>query len=719
MHAQTSERSKTLRILHFNDVYNVSADVREPVGGATRFAGLLNSLQDNAAAGPTLTLFSGDAFFPSLESTFTMGDHMRAVLNELRIDASVFGNHEFDKGVDVLEGLTDRCNFPWLITNLVDTARGTSAVRNSLPHLVKEVGGVRVGIIGIIEKDWLDTLPAMPPSYKYVHYLQSAQDVSRTLRDPAGAACDLIICLTHMRLNFNIKLAEQCPEIDLILSGHDHFYYVGSGIDELIDPTAAELPEKYMGYQDDRDMLAAWTAERAALAPGSRGNRIIISGTDFRDMSEITLHLGESAAGGVDIGRISVLRRRVTSKAPEAPAVKAIVEEIEGQLSQALDRPIGFSTSPLDARSSMCRMQEATLGNLSSDLMRAYYAESTGAHMALFCGGTIRSDKVFPAGVVRLRELAELFPFTDPVVVIKMTGEQIRIALENGVSKWPAHDGRFPHVSGLRFEFDPTREPGNRITSIIHTAEAKRAAKAGKTRVANTPTTSARTSMSRLSSFGDAAGYRSALRHSDSRTVVGTDSDMESDNDDDERDGPLDKDAVYTVVTRDYMYRGYDGYAESMRDNEAVVDDGISFSDLYQCYFRSLQACNALWDGPAGAGKAQPGAPLSVSVQEDPVAAVAGSVWRRLVLEHAYLARGLTPRPAAAAAALPLSKHAAAASIEPLTPIASAPIAGLPDGIPAFPLYTDGRIKNVGGAEVQNFSSGSRFNTATVVHVTE
>ncbi|KAJ2764517.1 hypothetical protein IWQ57_005138, partial [Coemansia nantahalensis] len=458
---------RTLRVLHFNDVYNVGEQAAEPVGGAARFGGLLHSLQDKAEAEPTLTLFSGDAFFPSLESTVSMGDHMRAVLNEMRIDAAVYGNHEFDSGVPVLEGLTERCNFPWIITNLVDTATGKSAVRGSVSHVIKELDGLRIGIIGIIEKDWLDTLAAMPESYQYQHYIDATNKATRELKDPAGAACDLVICLTHMRLNHNIKISECCPEVDLILAGHDHFYYIGSGIEEIVEGADVELGTDYVGYQDDRDMMATWKAERASLAPGSRGNRIIISGTDFRDMSEIMLELDESAAAGTEISRVVVKRHRVTTQAPEDPATKAIVDAIESQLSEALDKDIGYSTSALDARSSVCRMQESSLGNFTSDILRHYYAESTGAQIALCCGGTIRSDKTFPAGTVRLREIAELFPFTDPNVVIKMTGEQIRLAVENGVSKWPQQEGRFLHVSGLRYEFDPAREPGSRVTSIV------------------------------------------------------------------------------------------------------------------------------------------------------------------------------------------------------------------------------------------------------------
>ena len=56
--------SKKLNIIHFNDVYNVEAGKKEPVGGATRFLTVLKALY---ALNPenTLVIFSGDAFSPA------------------------------------------------------------------------------------------------------------------------------------------------------------------------------------------------------------------------------------------------------------------------------------------------------------------------------------------------------------------------------------------------------------------------------------------------------------------------------------------------------------------------------------------------------------------------------------------------------------------------------------------------------------------------------
>jgi hypothetical protein len=51
----------------------------------------------------------------------------------------------------------------------------------------------------------------------------------------------------------------------------------------------------------------------------------------------------------------------------------------------------------------------------------------------LMCGGTLRSDRVYPAGPITVRQINAIFPFPDPCVVIKATGQQLLDALENGV----------------------------------------------------------------------------------------------------------------------------------------------------------------------------------------------------------------------------------------------------------------------------------------------
>jgi hypothetical protein len=88
--APRKQAGDVLTFLHFNDVYEIEARVREPVGGASRFVELINSYADAAV------FFSGDVFAPSLMSTVTKGKHMVPFLNMMGIKAACIGNHDFD-----------------------------------------------------------------------------------------------------------------------------------------------------------------------------------------------------------------------------------------------------------------------------------------------------------------------------------------------------------------------------------------------------------------------------------------------------------------------------------------------------------------------------------------------------------------------------------------------------------------------------------------------
>jgi 5'-nucleotidase len=77
--------------------------------------------------------------------------------------------------------------------------------------------------------------------------------------------------------------------------------------------------------------------------------------------------------------------------------------------------------------------------------------------------GTIRSDAVYKAGDFTMGNLMDILPYEDVMVVILVSGEQILAALENGVSKVPATEGRFPAISGIKLKFSASVEPMHRV----------------------------------------------------------------------------------------------------------------------------------------------------------------------------------------------------------------------------------------------------------------
>ncbi|OAA65167.1 sulfate transporter [Niveomyces insectorum RCEF 264] len=412
-----------LRILHYNDVYHLDPSSAEPVGGAARFQTLVHEYQsaERFEGQPGLvTLFSGDAFNPSLESSITKGSHMVPVLNGFGTACACVGNHDLDFGVTQFEYLTAKCRFPWLLANVFDPALGADEPIGHARRtcMITSSNGVKIGLLGLGEREWLETVNALPPNLIYKSATETAKQLIPQLRKDGA---DMIVILSHAREPNDNKLAANLDgAADLILGGHDH-YYAHSFIN---------------------------------------GTHVLRSGSDFKQLSYIEAWRRQPETGAPPKWDFAIWRRDVVSSiAPDQPTLD-LVEHLTAKLKLSLEKAVGWTAAPLDARFTTVRTKESNLANFVCDIMRHHYQ----ADCAIMAGGTIRGDQVYPPGPVRVKDITDCFPFEDPVVVIRVTGKAILAALENGVSLYPALEGRFPQVSNIIYEFDPSRPPGSRIT---------------------------------------------------------------------------------------------------------------------------------------------------------------------------------------------------------------------------------------------------------------
>ncbi|KAF2458684.1 5'-nucleotidase [Lineolata rhizophorae] len=413
-----------LRILHYNDVYHVDASSSEPVGGIARFQSLCNYYRSDPrfeGQPALLTFFSGDAFNPSLESSVTKGRHMVPVLNGIGTDCACVGNHDLDFGVRQYRHLTRQCKFPWLLANVLDPALGEDEPLGNAKKTVMMTSsnGIKIGIIGLGEREWLGTINALPPNLIYKSASETAKELVPGLREQGA---EIIIAITHQREPNDNKLAEKTPEglIDIILGGHDHFY--------------------------NHSFI--------------KGTHVLRSGCDFKQLSYIE---ARRRPDGTKKWDFEIIQQDVVSEIPEDPSMCKLVESLTANLKTKLEKPIGYTAAPLDARFTTVRLKESNLGNFVCDLMRFHCQ----ADCCIMAAGTIRGDQIYPPGVLRLRDLLYCFPFEDPVVVIQVTGQALLDALENSVSKYPALEGRFPQVSNIEFEFDPSKPEGSRVTYAL------------------------------------------------------------------------------------------------------------------------------------------------------------------------------------------------------------------------------------------------------------
>jgi 5'-nucleotidase len=416
-----SELPSKMTILHFNDVYNVEPRKKEPVGGIARFVTRMRELKDESVKRgeyEAVCLFSGDAFNPSITSTSTKGEHMVPALNAIGIHTACYGNHDFDFGLEKLVKLKSATNFPWLISNVMDKKSGRPLAEGIGTRML-DFHGRKIGLIGLVEKEWLVTLATIDPSeVDYEDFCPCGRRLAKMLKEKQGA--ELVIAITHMRVPNDELLAHEAPEIDIILGGHDHHYDV--------------------------------------KPVGPYGTYVLKSGTDFRDITVLQLEFSKDPAGRP----FKVLQHdhvEITAGIAEDPEMKAFVDKCEAKVKDEMEKTLGEIAVDLDCRFASVRTMETNAGNLVTDVMR----RSLKADIGFLNSGTMRADAIIETGPFKMRDLVNLLPMLDELCLLQLTGEQLLNVLENSVSQYPRLEGRFAQVSGVTFTFDAAKPGGERV----------------------------------------------------------------------------------------------------------------------------------------------------------------------------------------------------------------------------------------------------------------
>lgn len=120
--------------------------------------------------------------------------------------------------------LASKCKFPWLVANILDPALGENVPIGNCKrtHMLTSSNGIKIGLIGLGEREWLQTINSLPPNLIYKSATETAKELVPKLREEGA---EIVIAITHMREPNDDKLAEQTDGlIDIILGGHDHYY---------------------------------------------------------------------------------------------------------------------------------------------------------------------------------------------------------------------------------------------------------------------------------------------------------------------------------------------------------------------------------------------------------------------------------------------------------------------------------------------------------------
>jgi 5'-nucleotidase / UDP-sugar diphosphatase len=402
----------TFSLLLVNDIYKMGDDKGR--GGFAKLAAVVKA--ERARNVPMLFCHAGDTFSPSLMSGFDQGAHIVELTNMVKPDVFVPGNHEFDFGKDNYLKLMGQSNFPYFGANL-QMADG-SAVPGMKDAAIFTLGPIKVGVVGLA----LAATPGMsqPGDLKFLPEMEALRTQAAALRRDGA---DVVVAVTHTDREMDYAIVRS-RLVDVLLTGHDHDLAIG-------------FDGKTVMVESNEEGNFVTAIDFVATVTGEGKDRKVAWSPSFRVHDSSTVD-------------------------PD-PEVLAVVKRYESALSEELDVEIGTSTTELDSRSAIVRSQEAAIGNLIADAIKA----STGAEVAITNGGGIRGNKQYPAGVkLARRDILTELPFGNATSMVELSGADLRAALENGVSLLESRGGRFPQVAGLKVEFDARAPVGSRVVSV-------------------------------------------------------------------------------------------------------------------------------------------------------------------------------------------------------------------------------------------------------------
>jgi 5'-nucleotidase len=459
------------------DAANASG-TRVAAGGAAYLSTLVQQIKSQNP-GHTLVVGAGDLVGATpLASGLFHDEPTIEVLNQIGLDVSSVGNHEFDKGRTELLRLqnggcyprnadgssgtvgVDTCMnagtfagaaFQYLAANVLDTASGQTLFPATA---LREVGGVKIGFIGLT----LRATPSVvtPAGVVGLQFLSEVATVNRLAPQLKAQGAAAVVVLIHQGgqtsartvqdktcTNFSgpiLALADQfVSSVDVVVSGHTHQEYVCLRPDgKLVTQTGS-----YGRLVTQIDLSI--DSQRHKVLAKDANNWVVLNGTLVKDANGQPLPLPQG-----------------TRALEPDPAVQAIVQRYSDLTAPLSDMEVGRLAAPLDRRTNAAG--ESTLGAVVAD---AYLAGSSdpsygdkAAQIAFTNPGGLRAD-LSSSLAVTFGQLFNVLPFNNTLVTMDLTGAQLLRLLEQQWERPQPAGGRILPVSqGFSYVWDASMPEG-------------------------------------------------------------------------------------------------------------------------------------------------------------------------------------------------------------------------------------------------------------------
>jgi 5'-nucleotidase/UDP-sugar diphosphatase len=465
------------------------------LGGLARQTALFKSV---AGAKNLLKIHAGDAVTGSLYYTFFKGAVDAQMMNTVCFDAFTPGNHEFDDGDGVLKGFLDElakgtCKTSVVSSNVVPATGSPLAPTGGTPYLkpyvIKEVDGIKVGMIGITiaGKTVNSSRPLATTTFN--DEVTSAQKAIDELK---AQGIRHIVAITHQGYDADKALASRLTDVDVIIGGDSHtllgdFKAVG------ITTSSGAYPTVITNKSGETVCIGqAWEYSKAFGLMNVQFNE---SGAVKSCGGKATLVIGDQfkrkdAAGAWQTVSDTVRTTLLANLAANQPLVKVVTPDAAAvttlqtyadQVNAEKAKPIGTATEALclvrmpgestnrSAGTAGCESANtlARGSDAAQAVAEAFLFASKRAQFALQNAGGVRVPVA--AGSLNMNTAFTLLPFTNVLVEMEVTGKEVVGALEDGVANYldlAQSNGSHPYAAGLRWDLDMSKAKGQRFTNV-------------------------------------------------------------------------------------------------------------------------------------------------------------------------------------------------------------------------------------------------------------
>lgn len=364
------------------------------MGGIDRIATIYKELK---AQNPnTLTVTTGDDLMNKFFHTYK-GKAIMSLISDAGYDIVVFGNHEFDKGNEVLASAIEGIRSDIICSDL--NISNSPLKGKCKPYLIKNMDGIKVGLFSLMTENF----PLVTAQKDVILIGDNITMANKMVKKLQAKGVDVVILLSHIGYKNDVALAKQVKGIDLIFGGHSHHYV------------------KEMGHVNGT----------AIVNGGEKGTQVIKVDIPLTKENKV-LHRE------IKMTKIPALETIISDE-----TIKAKVADYASKFPAAI--VLGETNGEWNMNSSETRKGESTVADMINDMMRKQFK----VDIVLNNGGAFRGQKIYPVGPVTDSMLKEIDEFNNNAYILNLKGKYLKPILEWGAANYG--EGGFLQVSGIKY----------------------------------------------------------------------------------------------------------------------------------------------------------------------------------------------------------------------------------------------------------------------------